>query len=205
MAQLLVTSPLSYSLLIIHTIISHILRRWRELQNSYTKIVLTVRNAKFGSSKGPRPPIAQKLCFTHSGTAPRFQEDPGFWSAEQLEPDKSMSKVRGKLKSAQITSAEVNSRRPSPPLTQIWPHSKIRTCLQVTWHGPARNSRASHCDTATSRSFPLASITKRLQVSYHWTSYKLVILLFSGLSIAHTRKKKVSMYYSLLILIILYK
>jgi hypothetical protein len=30
---------------------------------------------------------------------PQFQEDPGFWSAEQLEPDKSMSKVQGKLKS----------------------------------------------------------------------------------------------------------
>jgi hypothetical protein len=49
--------------------ITCILRRWQELQSFYTKIVLTVRNAKFGSSKGPRPPIAQKLCITHSGTA----------------------------------------------------------------------------------------------------------------------------------------
>jgi hypothetical protein len=46
-----------------------ILRRWRGLRNLHTKFVLTVRNAKFGSSKGPHPPIAQKLCITHSGTA----------------------------------------------------------------------------------------------------------------------------------------
>ena len=52
-----------------HSGISRILRRWQELQSFYTKVVLTVRNAKFGSLKGPCPPIAQKLCITHSGTA----------------------------------------------------------------------------------------------------------------------------------------
>jgi len=48
---------------------------------------------------------------------------------------------------------------------------------------------------------------KRVQVSYHWIPYKLVILVFSGHCIAHANAKrtKVSMYYSLLILTILYK
>ena len=34
--------------------------------NFYSKIVLTVRIAKFGTSKGLLPPIALKLRFTHS-------------------------------------------------------------------------------------------------------------------------------------------
>ena len=82
-------------------------------------------------------------------------------------------------------------------------HWTIRTCVQdlnlfsghLTWtlHKPASNSRSSHCDTATSCSFPLASITKRLQVSII-EYYKFVFLLFSGLSIAHKKNTKVIMY-----------
>jgi hypothetical protein len=44
---------------------------------SIQKIVLTVRNAKFGSLKGFLPPIALKLLFTHSGTA-LIPGDPAF-------------------------------------------------------------------------------------------------------------------------------
>ena len=117
--------------------------------------------------------------FSHSTLiAPWFQEDLRFWSAEQLEPDKSMLKIRGKHKSQSWGKA--NSRRPSPPLTQIWPHSKIQTCLQVTWqsftlwhwHVALLPSRLHHQETTSE------------------LSYKLVILLFSGLSIAHTHKKR---------------
>ena len=129
-----------------------ILHRWHELQIFYSKIGLTVRITRFGTSKGLLPLITLKLCFTHSGTAPWFQEDLNFWSAEQLE--------------------------------LVF---KIQTCFQVTWHEPASNSRSSHCDTATLHSFPLASITKRLEVSII-EYYKFVLLLFSGLSIAHKKK-----------------
>ena len=117
--------------------------------------------------------------FRHSTlTVPQFQEDPGFWSAEQLEPDKSMSKVQGKLKS------------------QAWPPKWIRGVPRphLPRYGLTARSepvcrsldRASHCDTGTSRSFPLASITKRLQVSYpiNWSfCYFQVFLL-------HTQKKR---------------
>ena len=70
--------------------------------------------------------------FRHSTLiVPWFQEDLGFWSAEQLEPDKSMLKIRGKHKSQSWGKA--NSRRPLPPLTL-----KIRTCEEfrsfTLWH-----------------------------------------------------------------------
>jgi hypothetical protein len=87
----------------------------------------------------------------------------------------------------QVTSlTDENSRRPSPP--------------------PLRGIPELHIVTLPHRAPSLSpSITKRLQVSYHRISYKLIILLFSGLSIAHTKNTKVSMYYSLLILTISYK
>ena len=46
--------------------ITRILCRWRELQTFYTKFVLTVRNAKFGSSKGLLPP-SEKSDLSHHG------------------------------------------------------------------------------------------------------------------------------------------
>ena len=48
--------------------LSYITQMTRTMKFAYKK-VLTVRNAKFGSSSGPGPPIALKLCSTHSGTA----------------------------------------------------------------------------------------------------------------------------------------
>lgn len=89
---------------------------------------------------------------------------------------------------------------------------KIWTCLQVTWHGAVRNSGASnkrllsgtklivlivllsilyhivtlpHCTPSLLPPSPI----KRVQVSYHWMPYKLVILLFSGVLIAHANAK----------------
>ena len=60
------------------------------LQSLYSKNVLTVRKSKFGSSKGFLCLIARKLYLIDSGTAQlptsSFQEDPGFWSADQSVP-----------------------------------------------------------------------------------------------------------------------
>ena len=82
---------------------------WRHDGQHFSYITQMTWTTKFGSSKGLLPSNSPEIvlhAFRHSTLiVPWFQEDLGF---EQLEPDKSMF--------------------------------KIRTCLQVTWHGHVRNS-----------------------------------------------------------------